>query len=402
MQKTTKKRLLIWGAISLLVVVLIVIMVRPQPVLVDIVTVNRAPLQVTLDQEGKTRVHEKYVVSAPVTGQMSRITLEAGDPVMAGETILTSFQPSGPTLLDVRTRAEAQAKVKSLRASLITAMAQAQRAKVAADLADKQLTRLRRLREAKVISQEALDQAEANASSRHDELNAAEAAINTTKYEIKAAQATLLVTTAPKDSKEKILTLRSPVTGVVLRLLRQSEAVVPIGEPLLEIANTEKLEIVADYLSSDAVKIRPGMTAIIEQWGGGQAIKARVRRVDPSGFMKVSALGVEEQRVWVVLDFEDPYEAWKSLGDGFRVEVRVVTWQENNVLQVPTSALFRQAKEWRVFVYSGERAHLKRVEIGERNNLAAQVRSGLAAGEKVIIHPAETVSDGVQVTEREK
>ena len=176
----------------------------------------------------------------------------------------------------------------------------------------------------------------------------------------------------------------------------------PAGEPLLELANRANLEVVSDYLTADAVKIRAGMPVLIDQWGGGEPLKGRVRRVDPPGFTKVSALGVEEQRVWVVVEFEDPYRAWAALGDAFRVETRIVVWHGRQVLQVPTSALFRQADQWQAFVVEHGRAHRRHVIIGHRNDLAAEVLSGLSEGERVVLHPSDQVQEGTRVTERLK
>jgi HlyD family secretion protein len=197
------------------------------------------------------------------------------------------------------------------------------------------------------------------------------------------------------------ITIHSPVDGVVLRRLRESESPVQAGEPLLEVADPSRLEIVADFLSKDAVRIEPGQRVLIEQWGGETPLRGRVRRVEPSGFTKISALGVEEQRVNVIIDFEDPRSAWDALGDGFRVEVQVITWQGDDVLQVPTSALFRHQDGWAVFAEENGQAHLMTVEVGHRNALAAEVLGGLEAGRRVIVHPADTITDGAAVAERD-
>jgi HlyD family secretion protein len=196
------------------------------------------------------------------------------------------------------------------------------------------------------------------------------------------------------------LAIRSPVDGVVLKRLRESEAVVPAGEPLLEVGDPHGLEIVSDLLSTDAVKVRAGARVLLEQWGGDHAIEARVRRVEPSGFMKVSALGVEEQRVNVVMDFEDPLEAWSALGDAYRVEVRIVIWERDPVLRLPTSSLFRRGDDWAVFAVSGGRAALRTVVIGRRNAAHAELVSGLDGGASVVLHPSDTLEDGSRIARR--
>jgi HlyD family secretion protein len=199
----------------------------------------------------------------------------------------------------------------------------------------------------------------------------------------------------------RAILVRAPIDGVVLKRLRESEAVVPAGDALVELGDPRRLEIVSDLLSTDAVKVEAGASVLIEQWGGDHTIRGRVRRVEPSGFMKISALGVEEQRVNVIVDFEDPLEAWKALGDGFRVEVRVVVWESKDVLHVPTSALFRRGESWAVFAVEGGRARLRNVEIGARNSLHAELRSGLAEGARVVVHPSDALSDGARVVERQ-
>ena len=199
---------------------------------------------------------------------------------------------------------------------------------------------------------------------------------------------------------ERVLALRSPIDGVVLQRFQESEAVVPQGQPLVEVADLSTLEVIGDFLSADAVRIKPGMPVLIEQWGGGTPLKGRVTLVEPSAFLKVSALGVEEQRVWVVVGFDNPRGAWQALGDGYRVEARVVVWEQQDVLRVPTSSLFRQGSAWAVFVVESGRARLRPLRIGQRNGTAAEVVDGLKAGDRVVVHPADSVSDGVRVAER--
>ncbi len=399
-----RRRLVIWAAVGLVVAVLLALALAPRPAPADFEEVIRGPMQVTLDHEGKTRVRARFVISAPVDGRVQRIELEPGDPVVANETVLATFEPAEPVLLDARSRAEAEAGVRAARAALTQARAERDAARAESELADVELRRIRRLAEAGISSEQQLDSAAATARARRDGLEAAESAVETARHELEAAQARLMLPAANPgagtDDPDRTIRLRSPVDGVVLKRLRESEATVPKGEPLLEVGDPANLEVVADFLSTDAVKMRPGMPVLIDRWGGQSLLRGRLRRVEPSGFMKISALGVEEQRVWVVADFDDPQTAWESLGDEYRVEVRVVVWESESALQLPTGSLFRH-DGWAVFVVEDGRARRRPVEIGWRNGLHAEVLSGVEEGEIVIAHPSDAIADGVRVAERE-
>ncbi len=393
-------RRLVWLLASAVGVVLIALAMRPQPVPVDLASAQRGPLEVTVDEEGETRVRERYVVSAPLAGRVLRIELEPGDPVVAEETILAIFQPAEPVLLDARSRAEAAARVQAMRAAV--SRAQAERDGAAAELEYRQaeLRRFQRLAAEGVVSGEALDAAQIGARTAEESLKAAESALRNTRYELEVARAAL-IEDGP-GTAGRTLELRSPVDGAVLKRLRESEAIVAAGEPLLEVGDPRQLEIIADFLSTDAVKIRPGQAVYVEQWGGEGSLAGRVRRVEPSGFMKVSALGVEEQRVNVILDLVEPAERWQALGDGYRVEVRVLVWQADDALKVPTSSLFRDGDAWAVLTVQAGQARKVRLELGQHNGREAEVRSGLTAGQEVVIHPGDRVADGIKVTAREE
>jgi HlyD family secretion protein len=402
--------MIIWGVIGVAVVLGIIIAMVPRPVPVDLETVERGSMMVTLDHEGKSRVRDRYVISAPVAGRVQRIELEPGDPVVANETVLAVFQPGDPALLDSRTRAEAEANVSAAEAAVRTAQAQRARVQAETDFAEAEVRRLSSLAERRIIADRMLEAAEANAEASREALEAAIAAERAAEHQLEAVRARLLepgeadgaggARRGDGSSSAPAIHLRSPVDGVVLRRLRESEAVVPMGEPLLEVANPDHLEVVADFLSTDVVQMRPGMPVLIDQWGGDKVLRGRVRRIEPAGFMKISALGVEEQRVNIVVDFDDAREAWESLGHEYRVEVRVVIWQSEDVLKVPTSSLFRHGDGWAVFAINGGRAELREVEIGHRTNLHGEVVDGLAAGDMVIAHPPESVADGVRVEQR--
>ncbi len=401
MNKSGRRRAVIWSAGALLIAAVIWVAFRPAPVPVDFGSVVRGDLQVTVDQEGKTRVHDRYVVSAPVAGRVLRVELEPGDPVEAGKTVVATFLPGAPPLLDARARAEAEAQIRAADASVQQARAALGGARGRHDLAESQLKRTRELFAEKILAQADLDQAESAAKTASDAADAAQAALSTAQHQADAARAALLeLGQAANTPAGRPITMRSPVDGVVLQRLHESEAVVPAGEPIVEIGDPADLEVVADYLSTDAVKIRPGMSAIIDRWGGDHPLNGKVRVVEPYGFVKVSALGVEEQRVNVIVALDDPRRLWEALGDGYRVEVRVILWEGSNVLKVPTSALVRHGDGWAVFVAAGNRARLTPVTIGQQTGLEAQVLGGLTGGERVLVHPSDTVVDGSRIEPR--
>jgi len=382
-----------------LVVALLAVALWPKAVPADFGQVHRGTLRVSVDEEGETRVRHRFLVSAPVAGKVLRIELEPGDPVKRGETVVATFLPGDPVPLDARSRAEADAAVAVADSTLGTARAQRERAAAALALARSELQRAQELAKSGILAPQVLEARETEARSAEDALRAAEFSVATAEHQLVMARARL-VQAAGGNPGAAPITIHAPIDGVVFKRLRESEAVVPAGEPLLELGDPSNLEIVSDLLSTDAVKVSPGDPVLIEQWGGDKTLRGRVRRVEPSGFMKVSALGVEEQRVNIVVDFEDPLEAWQALGDGYRVEVRVVVWEQPEVLQLPTSALFRHGEEWAVFAVEGDRARLRTVEIGRRNGLEAQVVSGLAEGARVVVHPSDTLHDGARVTAR--
>lgn len=373
---------------------LLAIALWPSAVAVDVAAVSRGPLAVTIDEEGRTRVRDRFVVTAPVTGRILRIELEPGDRVARGD-VLARVQPESPPLLDARSRAEALATAESAQATLGHARAEEQRARAALAQAQRELARTRRLTAAGVTTTQDLDVREADARVAEEAVNAAVFAVRAASAEVERARARV----APPVSAgvDRAVVVKAPVDGVVLRRLRESESVVPAGEPLIEIGDPRRIEIVTDLLSTDAVRVTPGARATIEQWGGDSALAATVRRIEPAGFTKVSALGVEEQRVNVVLDFVDEGEDWVPLGDGYRVETRVVLWEAPNVLKVPTNALFRDNAQWAVYVASGGRARRTIVEIGHQTAQEAEVLDGLAEGASVIVHPGDLVRDGTRI-----
>lgn len=398
------KRFIKWAVLAALIGG-VAYLLRPSPVSADFGVVERGPLRVTVQEEGQTRVRQRYEISAPVAGTVLRIHLEPGDPVKAHQTLLARFRPSAPALLDLRTRAEAEARVKAAEAALRQARALRDEARTQLDFAGSRLKRAIELSEHRIISLDQLEAAQVEARVREKTLEAADSTLRRVQHEVDVARAALIqtgseATRTSAGGSQSAINIRSPVDGVVLRRLRESQAVVPAGEPLLDVGDPADLEIVSDLLSTDAVKVRPGNRVLIERWGGGEVLQGRVRRVEPSGFTKISALGVEEQRVNVIIDFEDPRAAWEALGDAYRVEVGIVIWESESVLKVPTSCLFRRGEEWCVFVVENAKAVRRVVKIGRKNGIEAEVLAGLSEGEQVVVHPSDAIIDGVSVVPR--
>jgi HlyD family secretion protein len=392
-----KRRLLRIGLVVVALAAILVWAFRPAAVPADFATVSRGALQVSVDEEGHTRVRDRYVVSAPLPGRMQRIELDPGDPVKAGKTVLARFEPTDPTLLDVRTRAELEARVRASQSAVGGARAERDRLRAELAFARSELERAQGLLKGGAIARRDLEAAERQVSTLERALQSAEFGIQTAEHQLELARASLSQT---RSGRVSTIPLYSPVDGVVLRVLLESAGVVPMGQPLLEIGDVNDLEIVSDLLSSAAVSVRQGQAVSIEQWGGGQPLRGRVRRVEPSAFTKISALGVEEQRVNVIIDFEDPLEG-QPLGDGYRVEVRIIVWSKDDVLKVPTSSLLRQQDSgWAVYKVVDGVARLQPVEIGERNGLEAEVRSGLEAGEQIVVYPSDAIRDGVKLIAR--
>ena len=381
--------------VTLIVVALIAVAVWPRAVRVEVATIGRGALTVTIDEEGETRVRNRYVVSAPLTGRVLRIELEPGDAVKQGD-VVARLQPEAPPLLDARSRAEALAAVESARAALGRARADEQRTRTALAQAQRELARAHELGQGGLATGQQLETRESDVRTAQDGVDAAVYAVRAAESDLQRAQARLAPATAVAG--ERAVDVRAPVTGVVLKRVRESESIVPAGDRLIEIGDPANLEIVSDLLSTDAVRVKPGARALVDQWGGDKVLEARVRRVEPSGFTKVSALGVEEQRVNVILDFADAAQAFAALGDAYRVEIRIVAWDSVDVLKVPTSALFRQGETWAVYTVADGRARARRVTLGHRTGQEAEILDGLVAGTPVILHPGDTLADDTRVT----
>jgi HlyD family secretion protein len=402
MTKASWRRLWFWLPAFIALAGALTWLFRPQPVAVDLATVARGPLQVSVSDDGETRVRDMFVVSAPLAGHMRRIELEAGDSVVAGETIVARIEPSDPSFLDRRSEAEVRAGIRASEAARAHAAAELRRAQAERDFAITELKRFEGLAASRTISQNDLESARRRARTAEAAVDEAVAGLRVSESELEQSKARLMAPGRSSDRRADCdcVTVRSPVSGSVLQVLAESEGIVASGTPLLEIGDPGKLEVVTDLLSTEAVKVRTGQRALIERWGGDNALEGVVRRVEPYGFTKISALGVEEQRVKVVIDITEPAEHWRTLGHGYRVEPRILLWESPDVLQLPLSALFRNGKEWAVFVNRDGRARLQTVAIGHMNGIDAEVLEGVAAGDVVVVHPSDRVSDGARIEPR--
>ncbi len=385
-------------AIGLALAVAIAVALRPPRLDVEVAAATRATLEQKGVDEGRARVRERYTVSAPVAGTLARIDLHEGDLVEPGS-VLARLLPLATPLLDPESRKTAEQRLSSTVDSSSQAQATVARARIASDQATRDLARVTALAQGGAISQTQLDQATADARMREAELASASFAAKIAAHEIEQARAAL-ARFKPGASKSEEFEVSSPVGGQVLHVLRRSEGVVAAGTALLELGDPRALELVADVLSQDAVTLKPGMAARVVHWGGEGELSATVRRVEPAAFTKTSALGVDEQRVNVLLDLEGPPASWSALGDGFAVELEITVWSAPDVLQVPTSALFRTGSEWSTFVVDGGVARTRRVAIGHRGALTTEITEGLQGAEIVIIHPGAGVRDGQRVAHR--
>jgi len=370
----------------------------PKPVPVDLATVETDTLSVTVDEDGRTRVKDRYVVSAPLGGNLARMEPRPGDHVDEGD-ILARIVPIAPPLMDARTRAQSEAQVAAARAAQRQARAAIDRARVASEFATREAERQRGLAGQGGASTQAAERAEVEARARREELTSTQFAARVADHQHEMARAALGAI-GSQDGEGEQMEVRAPVAGRVLRVIQESEGVIQPGTPLLEVGDPAALEIVVDVLTSDAVDIQPGARVLIERWGGDAALNAHVRVVEPSAFTRLSALGVQEQRVNVIIDLDEPPELWEALGDGYRVEARIIVWEAEDVAKVPASAVFRHGEGWAVYAVEGQIAHLREVEVGRRNGLEVQVLDGLDADATVVVHPSERVVDGVEVVQR--
>jgi HlyD family secretion protein len=407
----------------------------PRPVETDIVKVSRGNVLVTVDEDGETRIREKYVVSAPLGGRILRINLDPGDKVEAGKTLLTSLEPRDPELLDARTIAQSEARVKASEASLRRAEPELEKARSNQSFYEAELTRQRNAFKGGGITRSELESAEMLSRQASENYRSAKVAEDIARFELEQARAALmrsrpqspdstaarpermaakpgpvhdgkgaLPETGPIDGEvtEWEFPIYSPINGKVLRVYQESSAVVTPGTSLVQVGDPSDLEVQIDVLSRDAAKIKPGNPVLLEHWGGAAPLHGHVRVVEPSGFLKISTLGVEEQRVWIICDIDEPPAQRPNIADGFRVEARIIIDEAQNALRVPTSALFRAGEDPAVFRVTDGVVHTQKVKVGRQNGLEAEILEGLAEGDELVLHPSDQIDDGTKVKQRGK
>lgn len=398
-----KRRKGIWRklflyAVGLALAAFVITGMIPKPIEVEAATVSRGPLTVTVLEEGKTRIRSRYVVSPPIAGYLRRVPVRAGDSIEAGKTVLAVIQAAPSSFLDPRAKAQAEAAVHSAEAARMQRNEQVQSAGSELELAKKELQRADQLRKKGAIAVQEFDTASNRVDMLQNQLGSSRFALKVAEFELEQAKAALVQAESDPSEGGQPIEVKSPVTGYVLNVYEESARTVTPGLPIMEVGDPKDLEAEIELLSSDAVNVKPGAEVSIEQWGGSEPLQGRVVLVEPGAFLKVSALGVEEQRVKVRVNFTDLPDG--MLGDRYRVEARIVTWTGENVPQVPTGALFRRGNQWMTFVLADGKAKLTKVNITHSNGIAAEVMDGLQEGQQVILHPPDSVSDGVAVRAR--
>lgn len=383
----------VWIAVVVAAIAGIAWALRPRPIAVDTVVVGRGDLIAAVRGEGRTRVKDLFIVTAPVDGQFERLVAQPGDPVTAGA-IIARIQPIAPRPLDARTRAQASAAVSAARAAVARAEATEREASVAVEHADSELARSRKLAESGAIPAAEAEHAGHASERSHRALESARAAVREAKAELSRASA-LIVPVGPGDPA---MAVTAPGAGRILRVIRESAGPIASGAPIVELGDPTCLEIAAELLSSDAASVRVGADAVVTGWGGPRPLAARVRRIDPAAFTKISALGLQEQRVRVILDLIDPLPP--GLGHDYRVDVAITTWSGTGVVRVPSTALFRSGARWAVFAVRDGVARLVPVELGPTDGDFTVIERGLAPGEVVVSHPSDLVREGVRVRAR--
>ncbi len=394
-RKGAWRKLVPWG-LGLGLLAFIVWGLLPKPIAVDAAEAIRGPLTVSVLEEGQTRIRNRYVVSPPIAGFLKRVPVRAGDRIFEGETILASVVSMQSGFLDPRARAQAEAVVNSAEAAQMQRDEEINRANSELSLARKELARTAQLKKTGAVSGREFDAAESRVEVLVNQVESAKFGLKVAEFELAQAKAALVRADSPDDG-EPIL-VKAPVSGAVLNVFEESARAVTAGQPIMEVGDPRDIEMEIELLSSDAVNVRPGADVSVEQWGGAEPLAGTITVVEPGGYTKISALGVEEQRVKVRADFVDLPAG--VLGDRYRVEARITTWTDDDVLKVPVGALFRRGNEWMTFKISGDVARETPVEIGHNDGIEAEVLGGLAAGERVILHPPDTVTDGAKVQMR--
>jgi HlyD family secretion protein len=395
--KHSLRRKILVISIVLIVIVLIIYGFLPKTQTVDLVSVTRGPLQITIEEEGRTRLKERFTISAPTAGYMRRINVKVGDNVKKGQ-IVAVLEPLQSQALDPRSRATAQTSVSSAEALLKAAAERETMTKADAAYVEQRRERLKALYDKNSISRDQFERIDSEAQKARAVQRSAAAEVSVARSELERAKATLHnFTNIERGGRHDAVEVIAPLSGDVFRVYRESEGAVSIGEPLMDIGDSKNMEVRVDVLSSDAVKIKKGTAVLFKRWGNDEPLTGKVQLVEPAGFTKVSSLGVEEQRVLVIADITSPPEKWSVLGDGFRMEAHFIIWEEQNILQIPASSLFRSGKDWAVFVEEKGKARKRIVDVGQRNGLAAQILSGLKENEKVLAYPDDSINEGTKI-----
>jgi HlyD family secretion protein len=397
-----QSRLLLWSVIAALLICTLLLLFWPKSVITDLAQVSKGTLQISISDEGKTRVHDIYVLSAPVTGHLRRIEAEVGDPVLISSTIVAQIEPIDPAFLDPRSEAQAKADIQTAKSALNLSQAEVNQAQAELDFALTEFDRMAELRINNSVSERELDNAERAYKTRRAALATAQAALQMRSYELERTKALLLSpsSTQLEHGNCECMNITAPVSGRILKVLNKSEGVVTAGAPLLEIGDPKDLEIVVELLSFDAVKVEPGQRVVIRNWGGAESLSGRVKHVEPIGFKKVSALGIEEQRVNVIIDLASEFSEWSRLGHGYQVDVDIVIWKKKELLTVPVTALFRDQQEWAIFLANNNTVEKRIIKIGRKNAFRAEVISGMQEDDWFILYPNEQIKDGVKVVSR--
>lgn len=391
------KKRLVAPLIALIVVIGIALALMPSPTPVSVATVERGHFAETVEDEGRAWLRDPHTVSAPISGFLRRVTLEPGDTVAAGD-VLFELESLPSPALDPRSREQAREAVAAAHARLELVEAEQDIRRAQREIAESEFLRQQELHRRQFIATDALERSRSQRDAARAAEQAARHGVEVARFELEAARANLAIADGERSpSDQPTLAVRAPIAGTIINRERCCEGPITAGEPVLEIGDLDTLEVRIDLLSMDAVRVRPGMRVVLERWGGGDELDGEVRRVEPRGFLRISALGVEEQRVPVLINILSPREAWQALGEGYRVEGRFILWEEDEVLQIPTSALFREADQWQVFVVESGRARLRSVTPGRRSGLRTQIVDGLEAGEQVITHPSDRLGDGTRV-----
>jgi HlyD family secretion protein len=399
-RRGVRARTIAIAAAVVLLLALLVVLFSPSPQLVDIAAAARGDMAVTVSSEGKTRVKEEYAVTAPVGGRLLRVLLKAGDPVIANETLIATIEPPPPQFNDVRSQAEIEAKVHAAESALAQAKVELERTRAQLEFAEADVVRYKDLAARGVTPARSMEQYTLEADVRRKAYQIAQRAVDQKTSELQQITASLMGPAAGVSAdQQRPIEVRSPITGRVLNVLQESETVVQPGQVILTVGNPKQIEVMLEMLSEDAVKVHQGDSATLEGWGGSP-LHMRVRRIEPFGYTKISALGIEEQRVHVLLDFTDPAEKWAALGHGYRVVGQIQIWNGKQVLKLPMGALFRDGTRWAVYKVEDGRAQLAHVELGHLNETEAEVLAGVAAGDQVILHPSDRIADGVPVRPR--